>query len=164
MNFAGEVHIDFSIHRNIAFYFHLLAGHCHLSSQVYRLGLSHTPNCPCQTAPQTSEHILQSCPLHKEVRNTVLVQDSYAAGEAKGAPRNSLKQQVITPSTPTSQSEVFLPGMLKRREEETALQKGYPLCCLRGPRPGAGIMEVDDRQVTTVQPSFHHRHSTNRVS
>ena len=32
---------------------------------------------------------------------------------------------------------------------------------------GAGIMETDDRQVTTVftvQPSFHHRHSTNRVS
>ena len=33
-------------------------------------------------------------------------------------------------------------------------------------RAGAGIMEADDRQVTTVftvQPSFHHRHSTNRV-
>ena len=30
--------------------------------------------------------------------------------------------------------------------------------------PGAGIMETDDRQVTTVftvQPSFHNRHSTN---
>ena len=33
--------------------------------------------------------------------------------------------------------------------------------------PGAGIMEADDRQVTTVftvQLSFYHRHSTNRVS
>ena len=33
--------------------------------------------------------------------------------------------------------------------------------------PGAGITEADDRQVTTVftvQPSFHHRHLTNRVS
>ena len=29
-------------------------------------------------------------------------------------------------------------------------------------RPGVGIIEDDDRQVTTVQPSFHHRHSTNR--
>ena len=32
---------------------------------------------------------------------------------------------------------------------------------------GAGIMVVDERQVTTVftvQPTFHHRHSTNRVS
>ena len=34
-------------------------------------------------------------------------------------------------------------------------------------RPGAGIMEPDDRQVTTVftvQPSLHHRHSSNRLS
>ena len=33
--------------------------------------------------------------------------------------------------------------------------------------PGARIMEVNDCQVTTVftvQPSFHHRHSTNQVS
>ena len=33
-------------------------------------------------------------------------------------------------------------------------------------RPGVGIMEADDRQVTTVfsvQPSLHHRHSTNGV-
>ena len=33
--------------------------------------------------------------------------------------------------------------------------------------PGSGIMEDDDGQETTVftvQPSFHHRHSTNRVS
>ena len=32
---------------------------------------------------------------------------------------------------------------------------------------GAGIMEADDRQMSTVftvQPSFHHWHSTNRVS
>ena len=33
--------------------------------------------------------------------------------------------------------------------------------------PGAGIMEADERQMTTVftvQPSFHHRHSSNPVS
>ena len=38
--------------------------------------------------------------------------------------------------------------------------------CTAKVRLGAGIMEADDRQVTTVftvQPSFHHRHSTNRV-
>ena len=32
---------------------------------------------------------------------------------------------------------------------------------------GGGIVEADDRQVTTVftvQPPFHHRHSTNPVS
>ena len=34
-------------------------------------------------------------------------------------------------------------------------------------RPGTGIMETDDRQVTTVftvHPSLHHGHTTNRVS
>ena len=34
-------------------------------------------------------------------------------------------------------------------------------------RPEAGIMKADDSQATTVftvQPSFHHRHSTNPVS
>ena len=40
---------------------------------------------------------------------------------------------------------------------------GRPVSCCSG----AGIMEADNRQVTTVftvQPSFHHRHSTNRAS
>ena len=36
----------------------------------------------------------------------------------------------------------------------------------RNRKCGAGIMDADDRQVRvfTVQPSFHHRHSTNRIS
>ena len=41
-------------------------------------------------------------------------------------------------------------------------------CCSKyNDSSGVGIMEADDRQVTTVftvQPSFHHRHSTNRVT
>ena len=42
-----------------------------------------------------------------------------------------------------------------------------PLVLFIHQTPGAVIMEADDRHVTTVftvQPSFHHRHSTNRVS
>ena len=41
------------------------------------------------------------------------------------------------------------------------------VCSLFGHRPGAGIMEADDRQVTTVltvQQSFHHGHSADLVS
>ena len=38
-----------------------------------------------------------------------------------------------------------------------------PTELFRPPDPGAD-MEADDRQVTKVQPSFYHRHSTNRVS
>ena len=48
--------------------FRLRTGHCRLLSHMYRLGLSHTPDCPCQTALQTPEHILQSCPLHRATR------------------------------------------------------------------------------------------------
>ena len=44
---------------------------CNLCSYQYCLGLSHTPQCLSRTAPQTQEHILQSCLLHREVRNQI---------------------------------------------------------------------------------------------
>ena len=49
----------------------------------------------------------------------------------------------------------------------TAVTRTLPCCWLACQTPGAGIMVADDRQVTTVftvQPSFHHRHSTNQIS
>ena len=49
--------------------FRLRTGHCRLRAHMYRLGLSHSPDCPCETAPQTPEHILQECPLHQNARN-----------------------------------------------------------------------------------------------
>ena len=48
--------------------FRLRTGHCRLRAHMYRLGLSHTPDCPCETGSQTPEHILQSCPLHQDAR------------------------------------------------------------------------------------------------
>lgn len=48
--------------------FRLRYGHCRLLQHMCRLGLSHTNLCPCQTAPQSPEHILQECPLYKETR------------------------------------------------------------------------------------------------
>lgn len=48
--------------------FRLRTGHCRLRHHMYRLGLSHTPDCQCQTGPQTPEHVLQSCPLLAEAR------------------------------------------------------------------------------------------------
>ena len=38
------------------------------NAHLYRLGLSHTVDCPCETDPQTPEHVLQLCPLHKEAQ------------------------------------------------------------------------------------------------
>ena len=48
--------------------FRLRTGHCRLRSHLHRLGLSHTPNCPCDTGPHTPEHILQSCPQYQDLR------------------------------------------------------------------------------------------------
>ena len=48
--------------------FRLRTGHCRLRAHLYRLGLSHTPDCPCETGPHTPEHVLQSCPLHQAER------------------------------------------------------------------------------------------------
>ena len=48
--------------------FRLRTGHCRLRSHLHRLGLSHTPDCPYETSIHTPEHILQSCPLHREAR------------------------------------------------------------------------------------------------
>ena len=43
--------------------FRFRTGYSYLPSHLYRLGLSHRPNCLCKTAPKTPEHILHSCPL-----------------------------------------------------------------------------------------------------
>jgi ribonuclease HI len=48
--------------------FRLRTGHCRLRAHMYRLGLSHTPDCSCETGPQTPEHVLQSCPFFQEAR------------------------------------------------------------------------------------------------
>ena len=48
--------------------FRLRTGHCRLRAHLYRLGLSHTPDCHCETGPQTPEHILQFCPLFQDAR------------------------------------------------------------------------------------------------
>ncbi|KAK7092003.1 hypothetical protein V1264_009614 [Littorina saxatilis] len=37
-------------------------------AHLYRLGVSHTPDCSCETGPQTPEHILQSCPIYQDAR------------------------------------------------------------------------------------------------
>ena len=48
--------------------FRLRTGHCRLRAHMYRMGLSDTPDCPCGTALQTPEHILQTCPTHQAAR------------------------------------------------------------------------------------------------
>ena len=82
-----------------------------------------------------------------------------------GVPRDSLEKQFTSSSPQISKLRGLFSQdrRIRRRVLHTVVQ-------VRGllRRPGAGIMEADDCQnmttVFTVQPSFHHRHSTNRVS
>ena len=46
----------------------LRTGHCQLLSYLHRLKISHSDECPCGTGPQTSNHILQSCPTFDALR------------------------------------------------------------------------------------------------
>ena len=48
--------------------FRLRTGHCRLLSHMHRLGISHTPECPCNTGIQSAEHILQDCPTFSDLR------------------------------------------------------------------------------------------------
>ena len=48
--------------------FRLRTGHCRLLAHLNRIRIAHTNECPCGTKSQTPEHILQSCPLHDELR------------------------------------------------------------------------------------------------
>ena len=48
--------------------FRLRTGHCRLLSHLYRLKVSPTNECPCNTGIQTPEHILQDCPTFRALR------------------------------------------------------------------------------------------------
>ena len=71
--------------------FRLRTGHCRLRSHMHRLGLSHTPDCPCNTGPETPEHILQHCPLHHDIRVQCWPQGSTLQEKLWG-PRNNLTE------------------------------------------------------------------------
>ena len=51
--------------------FRLRTGHCRLNAHMYKIAISDSPNCPCQTALQTPEHVLQDCPLYAQIRHTI---------------------------------------------------------------------------------------------
>ena len=49
--------------------FRLWTGHCRLLPHVFWLWLAHTEDCLCPGEPQSPEHVLQFCPLFREVRS-----------------------------------------------------------------------------------------------
>ena len=51
--------------------FRLRTGHSRLSHHLYsELRIGHTEQCPCGTGDQTTEHLLQSCPLYEPLRES----------------------------------------------------------------------------------------------
>ena len=46
----------------------LRTGHNRLNAHLFRLKIGQTDMCPCDTAPMTSPHLLQECPLHDVIR------------------------------------------------------------------------------------------------
>ena len=46
--------------------FRLRTGHSRLSYHLYsKFRIGHTEQCPCDTGSQTTEHLLQSCPIYE---------------------------------------------------------------------------------------------------
>ena len=52
--------------------FRLRTGHNRLNYHLYsKLCISHTEQCPCGTGSQTTEHLLQSCPIYEPFRKGI---------------------------------------------------------------------------------------------
>jgi hypothetical protein len=48
--------------------FRLRKGHCRLRAHLHRLGLIHTDEWSCRDGVQSTEHFLQECSTHRELR------------------------------------------------------------------------------------------------
>lgn len=51
--------------------FRLRTGHCRLNYHANKIGLAPSATCPCNSSPQTPEHILQSCVLFETQRKDI---------------------------------------------------------------------------------------------
>ena len=52
--------------------FRLRTGHNRLNYRLYsKLRIGHTEQCPCGTGSQTTEHLLQSCPIYEPLRKGI---------------------------------------------------------------------------------------------
>ena len=71
--------------------FRLRTGHCRLLAHLHKIRVSHTDECPCGTAPQTPEHILQSCPLHDNLRQATWTEGEDLQAKLWG-PAESLRR------------------------------------------------------------------------
>ena len=69
---------------------------------MYRLGMAHTENYPCQTGPQFPEHVLHFCPLFREVRQHHSPQSKFYSSAPSSEKSDST-------TVPRARSTVLLP-------------------------------------------------------
>ena len=66
--------------------FRLMTGYHRLSYHLYsKLRINHTEQCPCGTGSQTTEHLLQSCPIYEPLRKGIWPDDTPVARKLYGS-------------------------------------------------------------------------------
>ena len=69
--------------------FRLRTGHNHLNYHLYsKLSISYTEQCPCGTGSQTTEHLLQSCPIYEPLRKGIWPDHTPVARKLYGSLRD----------------------------------------------------------------------------
>ena len=52
-----------------------------------KLKIGQTDRCPCYTAPRTTQHLLQDCPLHNAIREEAKPKDTFLTDMLFGDPQ-----------------------------------------------------------------------------
>ena len=69
--------------------FRLRTGHNRISYHLYsKLRIGHTEQCPCGTGSQTTEHLLQSCPIYEPLRKGIWPDHTPIARKLYGSLRD----------------------------------------------------------------------------
>ena len=62
----------------------LRTGHSRLRSHMKKIGIEESALFPCELEAQTTSHVLQSCPLHKEERESTWSTESSTGNKLNG--------------------------------------------------------------------------------
>ena len=90
--------------------FRLRTGHCGLLAHLYRIGRSHTDQCPCGTGVQDVDHLLQTCPNYK-------ARGGGSVPKAVGTSRGSQQDHGLHRSNKAADL-AWHPGNAEEEEEE----------------------------------------------
>ena len=79
--------------------FRLRTGHCGLLAHLYRIGRSHTDQCPCGTGVQDVDHLLQTCPTYKDLRQEHWPEEVALSQKLWGPPEDLHRTTDFTAAT-----------------------------------------------------------------